>query len=333
MGGKPIVIVGAGLSGLVAANALLRLGREVVVVERGPLVGGRLATASLVGLGGRTARLDHGAQFFTVRFPEFAELVRDWERVGLVREWCRGFGAGGDGFARYVVDGGMSELAKYLALTVDVRTNVVVHAVSGDEGVLAVIADGGRWESESVVLTAPIPQSLALCENGWLPIRELDLVQLANVDFVPCLALLVTLNGDPRVPWPGGIQLDADETWTFIGDNRAKGISDVPAVTFHATEEVSRALINSVRLGDTPDAMRTYLLGKARPWFGSAGLIESEVVRWEYARPRSAISDFCLVTEPIPGTLLAFIGDGFANAKVEGAARSGLAIARILGGQ
>ena len=68
-----VVIVGAGMSGLVAAQELVAAGVEVAVVDKGRSVGGRLATRRI-----GDARLDHGAQFFTVRTPAFQRRVDQW---------------------------------------------------------------------------------------------------------------------------------------------------------------------------------------------------------------------------------------------------------------
>jgi len=65
-----VVIVGAGISGLVAARELAAHDVDVTVVDKGRSVGGRLATRRI-----GDARLDHGAQFFTVRTPAFQACV------------------------------------------------------------------------------------------------------------------------------------------------------------------------------------------------------------------------------------------------------------------
>ena len=151
----PVLIVGAGLAGLVAANALAAAGRRSVVLDKGRTVGGRLATRRMSGLDGRVGRLDHGAQFFTVRSPDFAELVHEWRRAGVVREWCRGFNGSGDGYPRYCAEGGMSTIAKLLAATAVVECEVELRSLAGFDGLLSLsTADGRRWESDSVALCA-----------------------------------------------------------------------------------------------------------------------------------------------------------------------------------
>ena len=324
----PVLIVGAGLSGLVAANALAAAGRRSIVIDKGRSVGGRLATRRMNGVDGRTARLDHGAQFFTVRSPDFAELVHEWRRAGVVREWCRGFSGSGDGYPRYCAEGGMSTVAKLLAATADVECGVELHAIAGFESMLSVSADDGRrWESDAVILTPPVPQSLVLCENGWLPIPEPAEASLLAVTYVPCFALLVTLDGPSGLPYPGGLQLtlDDDDVFSFIGDNLAKDISEVPALTFHTNDAFSIA-----HFDDDPDSLRAYLLEAASHYFGGSSMVCVELKRWKYARPLAGHHGACLPVEPIPGTTLVFAGDAFGGAKMEGAALSGLAAAEAV---
>ena len=76
------VVVGAGLAGLIAARTLVAEGHSVTVVDKGRSVGGRLATRRIAG-----ATVDHGAQFFTVRDPEFADIVSRWVDADVVHEW------------------------------------------------------------------------------------------------------------------------------------------------------------------------------------------------------------------------------------------------------
>ena len=81
-----VVVIGAGLSGLTAARTLTEHGNDVVVIDKGKSPGGRVATRRI-----GEATLDHGAQFFTVREPRFKEIVEEWLRHDVAREWCTGF--------------------------------------------------------------------------------------------------------------------------------------------------------------------------------------------------------------------------------------------------
>src|SRR3569832_747582 len=96
-----VIIVGAGLAGLMAGRVLANAGKRVVLLDKGRSIGGRMATRRL---GGGLA--DVGAQFFTVREPEFGAVVTRWLAEGLIFEWSRGWSDGrlaastGDGHPR-----------------------------------------------------------------------------------------------------------------------------------------------------------------------------------------------------------------------------------------
>lgn len=323
--GEPIVVLGAGLAGLVCAGALRDAGRSVVVVDKGRRPGGRMATRRMAGLGGATARVDHGAQFFTVRSEEFAQVVSSWQSAALVHEWCRGFRVPEDGFARWSAPQGMRSIAEHLAADLDVRCETTVHAVSGFDGSLCARSDDGQeWRTTTMVITSPVPQSLAILENGWLPIPEEAEDALRRVSYAPCFALLVTLDGPGAVPPPGALQAEDGEhpVFSFVGDNRAKGASPVPAITFHASPSWSAA-----RFDDDLEDVRADMLAAAADLLGGAQPIEVALHRWRYARPVVLHPERSLTVEPIPGTRLVFAGDAFGEAKVEGAVRSGLAAA------
>ncbi len=69
-----VIVIGAGLSGLLAAGKLNASGYRVIVLDKGRGVGGRLATRRMDG-----AVFDHGAQYFTVQDPGFDAIVQDWQ--------------------------------------------------------------------------------------------------------------------------------------------------------------------------------------------------------------------------------------------------------------
>ncbi len=74
--GGPVVVVGAGLAGLSAAEALLRAGRDVVVLEASDRVGGRVWSRELA----NGSVIEMGAEFI---LPGNDVIVAEAKRLGL----------------------------------------------------------------------------------------------------------------------------------------------------------------------------------------------------------------------------------------------------------
>lgn len=271
------------------------------------------------------AVLDHGAQFFTVRGDEFALLVAEAASQGIVHEWCRGFGEP-DGFARYAGSVGMAGFARWLASGLDIRTGVAVDEIRATPNNWSVRAGRDVYDAPTVLLTAPVPRSLALLDQGLVSIDPTIDGQLRGIEYFATLALLVDLNSAPTIPEPGGVQMAETEAFTFVADNRRKGISATNAVTLHANHDYSLR-----RYGHPAEELRDELEELARPWIGDASILASELRRWRYAGPVDALADRVLV-DAGAGRRLAFAGDAFGGPKVEGAFNSGLAAARTLTG-
>ena len=328
VGAGSCVVVGAGISGLLAASELQAKGWRVTVLDKGRGVGGRMATRR-VGEG----NFDHGAQFFTVRGERFAGLVEGWLAAGVAEEWARGFAdAAGerneDGHARYRGSEGMASIPKHLARALDVRTGErAVRAEPGAEGWEVACESGLRVAGAALLLAAPVPQSIELAESGSYVLRDGARRQLEAVSYDPCLALMALLDGPTGVPEPGGVQIKG-EPLDWIGDNHRKGISEAPAVTIHAGPGWSRA-----HFDDGEEEITLSLLSLAGDRLGTdlePITTDTSLVRWRYSWVTESHPEPCLVASTSP--LLLFCGDAFGQPKVEGAALSGLAAAdRLLG--
>ena len=322
------LVVGAGISGLLAARELVTAGWRVVVLEKGSGAGGRMATRRL-----ESGTFDHGAQFFTVRSERFGGLVRGWLESGHVVEWSRGFAdpenrPQEDGHPRYSGAGGMSTVPGHLARGLDVRTGerVVTTRLRNDYWEVGT-ESGSQLTAEALLLTAPVPQSLALfSEEPALP--EEARRRLEVVSYSPCLALMALLEGPTGVPEPGGVQVKG-EPLDWIGDNRRKGISRAPGVTIHAGPEWSRAHFDADEtrvaaslLAFAGEQLRTDLATR---------VLATSLARWRYSWVTRPFPELGLVARREPP--LVFAGDAFGPSKVEGAALSGLAAADHLLGR
>jgi predicted NAD/FAD-dependent oxidoreductase len=313
-------IVGAGLSGLIAGRRLHDAGHDVILWDKGRSPGGRLATRRI-----GDAQLDHGAQFFTVRDDAFGEQVAAWQRDGVVFEWCRGFASPAghtppDGYPRYAAHGGMNAIAKHLAQGLDVRTSSLVFSIHRGAGAHpweVRLDDATVTGLDALIVTCPVPQTYSLLVSA-----DIDLPQpLLRGGYDMTLCLLATLDGDSAVPEPGGVQHDPN--FTFVADNRRKGISAVSAITAHASPAWSEA-----HWDDDPDVALAALVELAAPYIGDATIVEQQLKRWRFATPRTIWPDPCWSPDELPTVIAA--GDAFAGPRMEGAALSGLAAAAQL---
>jgi renalase len=313
-----------------AARVLHEEGFTIQVVDKGRSVGGRLATRR-IGAG----QADHGAQFFTVREPEFQAWVDDWLADDLAFTWSRGWSDGSlhrsppDGHPRYAIRGGMNRLAKILAEDLPVTLEAEAASVlNTDAGWTLRTVGGDTFTGRALVMTPPAPQTLNLLKAGAvdLPLDELATVQ--GLTYAPCLAGLFWIEGPFYMPVPGAIQR-ANMPVRWIADNQRKGISDKACiVTVHTAPDYSR---------DFWDARDETILDEMRRSFelfmGPKAIIrEQQVKRWRYSLPETTFPDRCLVSG---GSLppLVFAGDAFGGPRVEGAALSGLAAGQAVAAQ
>jgi predicted NAD/FAD-dependent oxidoreductase len=344
-----VLVVGAGICGLMAAERAQAAGARVVIVDKGRSVGGRLATRR-IGEG----RADHGAQFFTVRNPAFEEYVRRWREANLVFQWSTGWSDGslgareprnprtaggsgelgsrtpGDGHPRYAAREGMNMLAKHLAGDVaaggaTIHTNVKVAALRPHgEGWAVTAEDGGRWNARVVVLTPPAPQARALLAAGGAALAPSQEAALAAITYAPCLCAMFEVDGSVWLPAPGAVQRPLDDIG-WIADNQRKGISPGARVlTLHGSPAWSAA-----HYDDSDDELVALFREALTPWLdGGDRLRTAEIKRWRYALPTNLYAQPFLRAEGLPP--LFFGGDGFGAPRVEGAALSGLAMGEAI---
>ena len=346
-----VVVVGAGIAGLCAADRLVAAGLRVLVVDKARGIGGRMATRRL-----GTAVCDHGTQFFTVRSSEFAGTVADAQASGVVATWCEGFAqaagdgsltAAGDGHPRWRGARGMTDLPKWLVARLDaegagrceIQTQAAVKAVATVAGGVRIDLEHGTGDRVAItargaILTSPVPQSLDLMAAGGMlgaggGIDPAAHETLATVTYDPCFALMLVLDRPSRVPPPGGIQFaPGSEPIAWLADNFQKGVSSVPALTVHATGRFSRDHFDA-----PPEDVAAILLDAVRPWIDgdpATAVVERSLHRWKFALPTTLIAEPLVVASDAAPVVCC--GDAFAGPRVEGAAVSGLAAGRWMAG-
>jgi predicted NAD/FAD-dependent oxidoreductase len=322
-----VLIVGAGLAGLIAAHTLAQQKIRAVVVDQGDVAGGRLATRQ-IGPG----FADCGAQFFTTRTREFQEWVDRWAASSLVYRWSQGWSDGSlgstpeDGHPRYAVRGGMSALVNHLSRGIDLclKTRITFVSPTG-EGWQARDEAGVAYSARALLLTPPVPLSLDLFDMAEIELPREDRAALEWIEYASNLTGLFWLDREINLPQPGAIQ-HPNALITWIADNRRKGISpNATIVTVQAGPEYSR------QLWSLPDWEALVALESGLRLYKDfdTHIIEARLERWRYAMPTNLHTDrYLLVERGLPP--LAFAGDAFSRPRVEGAAISGIAAAKAL---
>lgn len=314
-----VLIVGAGISGLLCATELQRAGLKVRLVDKGRGFGGRMATRRMAG-----GRLDHGAQFFTVRDRRFQGYVDEWLDAGVIREWFRHSpkDSNPNGYPRYCGVNGMSDAPKFLAESLHVERSTRIIELSRELDTWVARSDSGsQFTAGYLVITAPAPQAISLLDTTGLKYAGDDEAGLRAIRYAKGLSTLAILDGPSALPENGIIQL-VKSPLALIADNRVKEISpDVHAITIHADADFAEAH------WDSPNDLRgPLMLEAAAPWLGSQ-VVEYDCHRWGFTSPLNPWHEKHFTNSSLGLTLA---GDSFGGARVEGAALSGIEAAEAV---
>ncbi len=317
-----VLIIGAGMAGLTAAQRLRMAGVNVRVLDKARGVGGRMATRRAEG-----GRFDHGAQYFTARDNRFRDFIEQMQNAGVVQVWSTGFRLSdgsykADGENRYRGARGMTDIPKFMAQGLDIALQQPVQQMVYQDARWHVTTESGTtYTADAVLMTAPVPQALAILDKSDIALRGENRADLEAVSYDPCFAIMALTDGPSQLPDPGGMWLNTDQL-AWVADNYAKGVSEVPCITLHASANYSQANLDTPR-----EDIAAELLNAAQPYIGVTATSVS-VQRWLYSSPAEMYyAPTLYVTAPGP---LAFAGDAFNGPRVEGAALSGLAAAEAL---
>lgn len=357
-----VAIIGAGIAGLTAAHELTRQGIDCEVFEKSRALGGRMATRRH-----EDATFDHGAQYFTVRTPEFAAFLSelgltdqllplsapvvgypfdnlDTALAKAAAEVAAEVATGRPFPHRYSFVNGMTTLAKGIVARIGeerVTRECFVEALEWNEAArhwtLHTRGDnttlGGTLTAKAVILALPAPQVAQLLERSRPLPAEFDgfIGALGRVRFEPCVTFAWCCGEDFHYPGVGALQSN-DPTqsigWLVWIDRLLPG---------RAGEGQSVMLAQfspdaSRKLIDQPEAT---VCRVAATVLSQTLDIEMPTIRWvqvkqwRYANP----VDFFDAPETLLGVAeygIHACGDYFLKGRVESAFESGRAVARAL---
>jgi len=300
---QAVAVIGAGLSGISAAQFLRSEGHRVVVFEKSRGFGGRCATKRWEG-----HVVDHGAQYFTIRDAGFREAVLGACGSEIVEISSPILTPGGEAVTaeeRFFHRSGNSRLVRALADGLDVRTGIEVTPIV-DRTI-----EGEQFDA--ILSTAPMPQTIRLTGRDGFPSA-----------YIPSLTLLLLYDGDPA-----GFAADrygvSDRTghplaWTACENHKPGRIQPgFTVMVAQASESFSREWLES----PPPEWSEVLRKMVEERWeLASASFRAMHPHRWRFARVATPLE----VPELPEGWF--FAGDALTESRVESAWLAGRGGAR-----
>ena len=320
-----VAIIGAGLSGLVAARELSECS-EVIIFEKSRGFGGRMATRYE-----EDFEFDHGAQFFTARSSAFQAYLRplidegvvavwharfaelDYDKIAATREW-------GDTYPHYVGTPRMNAIGRYLADGLTIRRETTVARLEGEADAWR-LADGdgnSLGNFDWIISSMPAAQTAALA-----PVDSTLRRVAANKRMRSCFALMLGFTQPLSLPWQAALVRGADISWVSVNSSKP-GRPEQFTLVVHSTNAYADAHID-----EDLDVVCGHLLAEISSVAGidcSAAAV-CRLQRWRYANADKQEGAPFFVDA---GSQLAACGDWFRRGRVEAAFTSGFALATEL---
>ncbi|MGI1820565.1 NAD(P)/FAD-dependent oxidoreductase [Exiguobacterium sp. TRN 1102] len=310
-----IGIIGAGLSGIIAARQLVRQGHVVELIEKSRSVGGRLATRRI-----GNGRADHGAVYFTVRGEELEREVQSWINANWVRVWYA------DPYPRYVAIDGMNALAKRLAEGLTVQLNERVENIQVEENeTVTVKTDVTTRSYDRLVMTSPLPQSFDLLGDLAAHVEP----ALLRLIYAPTFVGLFECAGDVQIGADGILDHDLTPGLLKIINNRQKGISATSLVSVYMEEAWSEDWYERPEAETLAEVERLF-----REEVGDIDLVSKQLKRWRYAQAKDVWHEsfYQVSHHPIylAGDIFLEADDPSGRTRFESAYLSGLRVAEAV---
>lgn len=335
-----VIVVGAGLAGLVCARRLQQAGQRVDLVEKSRGLGGRLATRRIDGV-----PLDHGTRYLAHHSDRFQQLTQHWLEQGILAPWqprTYALNAAGDlqatpPAAPYLVaPAGMNAIGKALAagLTIHrqqraIKLTQTAHQTWQLTAERAADQSLVEHQARAVVLALPAPQILPiLTPLATVASMQPLLTTLQAVTYAPIITIMAQyeaaipetaapLPGSPTTAWMVEGHPATPLFWAGLDSSKrsVKGQN----VVIHSSATFARNWLDMPNLQPVGEALLAQASELIASWLATPR--HWQVHRWRYGLVETPAPVSCLATtEPLP---LAACGDWGGRANLDTAFASG----------
>lgn len=331
---RDVVVIGAGMAGLICAQYLSRAGYSVMVVDKSRGLGGRLATRRLY-----ETRVDHGACYLHPQGELFTSLVNLLYDRHILEVWTdkvykfsthTGLSAPENLTPRYVAPMGMSAIAKFIAQDLNILLNQRVKSIN--------LINQQHWQitlesshepltAQALVIAIPAPQALMLLAPLSESILEQEFLDnLSAVEFHPCISVMsgYAPTSQPLPEWKAISFVDSPILRWIGFDSSKRSQSSQPVFVVQSSSSFAQQHLESADLHPTAQQMLEDAATMLKlPWLNTPEWMQ--VHRWRYAFPSTPWLEKVIKAETI--LPLVCCGDWCGGNMAEGAMLSGLAAA------
>jgi photolyase PhrII len=322
-----IAIIGAGLGGLICGRILQDHGLSVKIFDKSDRVGGRTSTRR----SGERMQFDHGAQYVRFHDSNLQRYLESWVSDGHIAKWDGkivtfdevGHHTSTDSLDRYVGTPRMESLADHLSedLTIRYETEVGKVVRNGDTYQVTDSTGSSLGQFDMVLWNCPPIQTA----------RQLDVPcdwqdRLSEIEMLPCWAVMFASETKWEVPFDGAFINQGSLSWISRDSSKPGRASGYDSWVLHSSPQWAKE-----HLETSKDDVIAMLISEAQRI--TASVIPDRCFqrahRWLYSRPAEALHDPALWDDQ---RLLGACGDWCGGPRVEGALKSGIALAgRVLG--
>lgn len=320
----PIAIIGTGIAGLSAAQALQSAGYNVQLFDKSRGSGGRMASKR-----SDAGALDLGAQYFTARDRRFVEVVQQWQARGWASQWQPSLynyrdgelSASPDEQVRWVGSPRMSAITRAMLGALPVKFSCRITEVYRGEHhwTLQDAESQSHGPFSHVVIAMPAPQATTL-----LAAAPKLAAAAASVSMDPTWAVALSFASPLDTRVEGCFVQDSALDWLARSTSKPGRDNSNDTWILHATSQWSRQHIDLAK-----EQVIEHLHGAFAELIGCAVPAPTFTLahRWLYARPSAAHQLGALADADLG---LYACGDWCLSGRVEGAWLSGQEAARKL---
>lgn len=182
-----VLIIGAGAAGIFAANRLKDEKLNVLLLDKGKVPGGRIASRKLSVNGGNVF-FDYGVQSFSIKRTPVKDILSRAKLDRALHLWPLD-----KNINNVFVNGGNKLIPETLAKGLNIHNSIKVVKIDFYRNWEIETEHNGKLFAKKIICTLPAPQALDLAKAGNAKIDKDSLFKLTSVDYKSNIVLLIRM--------------------------------------------------------------------------------------------------------------------------------------------